>query len=156
MEKNILVALDDSENAMKAVESLANTFTPDHKVTLFSVVQDTVAICEMYSPELSPHFLTEKRDFCSLDHMKKDLIAKAQQKAKEILMQAGFEEGNIQSKVENSKRGVARDIINESKSGYGTVVLGRRGLSGVQEFFLGSVSNKVINSVKNVSVLVVE
>ncbi|MBW1828684.1 MAG: universal stress protein, partial [Deltaproteobacteria bacterium] len=74
----------------------------------------------------------------------------------EILMQAGFEEGNIQSKVENSKKGVARDIINESKTGYGTVVLGRRGLSGVQEFFLGSVSNKVINSVKNVSVFVVE
>ena len=156
MEKKILVALDDSENAMTAVESLANTFTPDHKVTLFSVVQDTAAICEMYSPELSPHFLTEKRDFCSLDHMKKELIGEAQQKAKEILMKAGFEEGNIQSKVENSKKGVARDIINEAKSGYSTVVLGRRGLSGVQEFFLGSVSNKVVNSVKNVSVFVVE
>ena len=156
MGKNILVALDDSENAMAAVESLAKTFTPDHKVTLFSVVQDTAAICEMYSPELSPHFLTEKRDFLSLDHMRKELIAQAQQKAKEILMQAGFEEGNIQLKVQNSKKGVARDIINEAKSDYDTVVLGRRGLSGVQEFFLGSVSNKVINSVKGVSVFVVD
>jgi len=156
MEKNVLVALDDSENAMTAVESLANTFTPDHKVTLFSVIQDTAAICEMYSPELSPHFLTEKRDFCALDRMKKEMIGGAQQKAKEILMKAGFEEGNIQSKVENSKRGVARDIINEANSGYSTVVLGRRGLSGIQEFFLGSVSSKVINSVKNVSVFVVD
>ncbi len=72
MEKNILIALDDSDNAMAAVESLAENFTPDHKVTLFSVVQDTAAVCEMYSPELSPHFMAERRDFCSLDHIKKD------------------------------------------------------------------------------------
>ncbi len=156
MGKNILVALDDSENAMAAVESLAENFTPDHNVTIFSVVQDTAAVCEMYSPELSPHFMAERRDFCSLDHIKKELINEAQQKAKEILVQAGFSEENINSKVENSKKSVAKDIIMEAKSGYGTVVLGRRGLSGIQEFLLGSVSNKVVNSAKNVSVFVVD
>jgi nucleotide-binding universal stress UspA family protein len=50
---------------------------------------------------------------------------------------------------------VARDIIEEAKSGYGVVVLGRRGLSGIKEFFLGSVSNKVVTTVKDVSVFVV-
>jgi len=156
MDKNILVALDDSENAMSAVESLAENFTPDHKVTIFSVVPDTAAVCEMYSPELSPHFMSERRDFCSLDHMKKELINEAQQKAKEILVQAGFKEENINSKVENSKKSVARDIIEEAKSGYDTVVLGRRGISGIQEFLLGSVSNKVVTSAKDVSVFVVD
>lgn len=156
MEKNILIALDDSENAMAAVESLAENFTPDHNVTLFSVVQDTAAVCEMYSPELSPHFMSERRDFCSLDHIKKELINEAQQKAKEILVQAGFKEENISSKVENSKKSVAKDIIEEAKSGYGTVVLGRRGISGIQEFLLGSVSNKVVSSAKDVSVFVVD
>jgi nucleotide-binding universal stress UspA family protein len=156
MKKNILVALDDSANALSAVESLAGTFTPDHKITLFSVIQDTAAVCEMYSPELSPHFTSVRREFCSLDAMKKDLINQAQQKAKEVLVQAGFAEENIMLKVENVKKGIARDIINEAKSGYGTVVMGRRGISGIKEFFLGSVSNKVVSSIKGVSVFVVD
>ena len=156
MKKNLLVALDDSANAMFAVEALAGTFTPDHKITLFSVIQDTAAVCEMYSPELSPHFTSVRREFCSLDHMKKEMINQAQQKAKAILVQAGFVEENIKLKVENVKKGIARDIIDEAKSGYSTIVLGRRGISGIKEFFLGSVSNKVVSSVKDVSVFVVD
>ncbi len=31
MKKGILIAFDDSENAMAAVEKVAETFTPDHK-----------------------------------------------------------------------------------------------------------------------------
>jgi len=59
-------------------------------------------------------------------------------------------------KVETSKNGVAIDIINESKAAYSTIVLGRRGLSGIREFLLGKVSNKVVSSAKNKSVLVVD
>jgi len=156
MEKNLLVALDDSENALAAVELVANSFTPDHKVTLFSVIQDTAAICEMYSPELAPHLLSEQSAFRILENKKKDLINEAQQKAREIFMKAGFDEDNITSKVEAKKKGVASDIINEAKSGYSVVVLGRRGLSAIKEFFLGSVSQKVVSSAKNVSVFVVD
>lgn len=156
MEKNLLVALDDSENALAAVELVANSFTPDHKVTLFSVIQDTAAICEMYSPELAPHFLSEQSAFRILEHKKKDLINEAQQRAKEILIKAGFDEGNITSKVDAKKKGVASDIINEAKSGYTAVVLGRRGLSAIKEFFLGSVSQKVVSSARDISIFVVD
>jgi len=156
MEKKILVALDDSENAMAAVEMVAKFFTPDHKVTLYSVIQDTIAICEMYSPELTPYFMAERNAFCSLENKKKDLMHEAQKKAKEILVQAGFLDGNITTKIETCKKGVARDIIKEAQSGYHTVALGRRGLSGIKEFFIGSVSNKVVSLAKNVSVLVVD
>jgi len=36
------------------------------------------------------------------------------------------------------------------------VVLGRRGLSAIKEFFLGSVSQKVVSSARDVSVFVVD
>ena len=71
-------------------------------------------------------------------------------------MEAGFEEKNIAIKVENRKKGIARDIINEAHSGYDAVVLGRKGHSRVKEFFVGGVSQKVFHSAKDISVLLVD
>ncbi len=156
MEKRILVAIDDSENAMRAVTFISNSFTLDHKITLFSVIPDTAAICEMYSPELHPLFLSQRDAFCSIEDGKKDLVNEATNKARDNLLQAGFEEKNITIKVGSSKKGVARDIVNEAHSGYSTIVLGKKGLSGIKEFFLGSISQKVLHAAKNVSVLLVD
>jgi len=155
MGKNLLVAIDDSENAIRAVEFVANFFTPDNRVTLFSVIQDTAALCEMNSPELTPYFTAQQSSFCLLEDKKKELVNEALLKAKEILMEAGFEEENIAIKQEIKKRGVARDIINEAKSGYNAIVMGRRGLSGIKDFILGTISQKVFNTAKDISVLVV-
>lgn len=155
MDKKILVAIDDSENAIRAVEFVANFFTPDNRVTLFSVIQDTAALCEMNSPELTPYFTAQQSSFCLLEDKKKELVNEALLKAKEILMEAGFEEENIAIKQEIKKRGVARDIINEAKSGYNAIVMGRRGLSGIKDFILGTISQKVFNTAKEISVLVV-
>ena len=47
-------------------------------------------------------------------------------------------------------------IVEEAKKGsYGTIVVGRRGLSKVEEFFMGRVSNKVIHLAKEMAVWVI-
>jgi nucleotide-binding universal stress UspA family protein len=155
MGQNILVAFDDSENAMRAVEFIVKSFTPQNKITLFHVFQDTAALCEMNSPELSDYFLSQQTAFCALEDKKKRLVDNAMEKAKAIFLGAGFEPNDVTLKVGAKKKGVARDIVDEAQSGYGIIVVGRRGLSAVKEFFFGSVSQKVINGVKDVSVLIV-
>jgi nucleotide-binding universal stress UspA family protein len=50
---------------------------------------------------------------------------------------------------------VAWDIIAEAQSGYDTIIMGRRGLSDIAEFFIGSVSQKVLHHAKDVSVILV-
>jgi nucleotide-binding universal stress UspA family protein len=50
---------------------------------------------------------------------------------------------------------IARDIIAEAQAGYEAVVMGRRGLSGIAEFFLGSVSQKVLHGTKDLSLILV-
>jgi nucleotide-binding universal stress UspA family protein len=155
MNKKVLVAIDDSENAVRAVEFIANSFTTDNKVTLFNVIPDTAALCEMNSPELTPYFKSQQSSFCLLEEKKKELVNQAVQKAKNILMDAGFDENNITVKSGFKKSGVARDIVKEAESGYNVIVLGRRGLSGIKDFILGSISQKVFNLAKDISVLVV-
>ena len=155
MNKKILVAIDDSENAVRAVEFIANSFTTDNKITLFNVITDTAVLCEMNSPELTPYFKSEQSSFCLLEEKKKELVNLVVQKARNILMDAGFDENNIAVKSEVKKSGVARDIVKEAESGYNVIVMGRRGVSGIKEFILGSVSQKVFNLAKDISVVVV-
>ena len=156
MEKKILLAIDDSENARRAVEFVAHFFSRDNKITLFNVVPDTATLCAMNSPELTPYFTSQQSSFCLLEEKKKKLVNEAMEKAKRILLDAKFEEKNIAIKSEVKKGGIARDIIREAKAGYNVVVMGKRGLSGIKEFILGSVTQKVFNSAKDISVLVVD
>lgn len=65
MSQKILIAFDDSENAMRAVDYVARYLAKDCHVTLFSVVSDTAALCEMNSPELIPYFKAQQDSFRS-------------------------------------------------------------------------------------------
>lgn len=155
MGKKILIALDDSENAMRAVDFVAEGFTKDSQVTMFSVLQDTETLCAMNSPELTPYFRTEQEAFCSLEDKKKQLIEKAAATGRQCLINAGFDAGRVNVKAEKRSKSVAREIIAEADSGYDVVVIGKKGISAIQEFFFGSVSQKVLHGVKNASVLIV-
>lgn len=155
MDTKILVAFDDSENAMRAVDFIAKNFNNSGRVTLLSIIPDTATICEMNSPELTPYFKSEQSNFCALEDKKKELIHNAQQNAEKLLMAAGFSKENIVLKTQTKKEGIAQDIIRESEDGYKIIAMGRRGLSSVKEFFLGSISQKVFSLSKDISVVIV-
>ncbi len=155
MSQKILIAFDDSENALRAVEYVARFMAKDCHVTLFSVVPDTAALCEMNSPELTPYFKSQQDSFCILEGKKRELLTAAQERAKALLTAQGFAEDRIEIKSEPKKSGIARDIINEAQSGFDLIVVGRRGISGIKEFFLGSISQKILNAAQDKSILIV-
>lgn len=155
MAKKILVAVDDSENAGRAVNFLADNFVRDLQITLFSVCLDTATLCEMDSPALIPYFKSRQSDFCVLEDKKKKIVREALDGAREKLVEKGFSPENIEVKLLTKKEGIARDIVSEGILGYDLIIMGRRGLSGVKGFFLGSISQKVINMAKDISVLIV-
>ena len=155
MGQKILIAFDDSENAMRAVKYVAKTFPPEHHVTLFTVLQDTAALCDMQSPELIPYFKSQQQSFCVLEEKKKDLVSAALAKAAGTLREAGFNAENITIKAEPKTKGIARDIANEAVRGYDLVVIGRRGMASIKDYFMGSISLKVLHFVPDASILVV-
>jgi nucleotide-binding universal stress UspA family protein len=109
----------------------------------------------MNSPELTPHFLSQQIAFCSLEDKKKGLVKKAMDEAKARLTGAGFQAGRINAKIETRKKGTARDILATAQDGYDTIVMGRRGLSGIAEFLMGSVSQKVLSNARGITVILV-
>lgn len=155
MAKKVLIAFDESENAFRGVQYVAETFKTDIEITLFGIIPDTADICQMQSKELTPYFKAQQSAFCTIEAKKKEILSKAMQNAKKTLLDAGFDERKIITKILPKKSGVARDIVNESKEGYDSIVIGRRGLSGIKEMFLGSVSQKVISLAKDASICII-
>jgi len=157
MAKKILIAFDESENSQRAVDFVGANFATECTVTLFNVLLDTEAMCAMESPELTPYFKAEQSSFCSLEDKKKEVVTQAMQNGRRCLVNCGFAPDNVETKTVIREKGVARDIIKESQAGkYDLIVLGKQGLSGFKEFFLGSVPQKVIHGAENVSILLVE
>jgi nucleotide-binding universal stress UspA family protein len=72
------------------------------------------------------------------------------------LEKIGFSRDRVTTKIVTGVASRAKAIVEEAKAGgYGTIVVGRRGLSRVEEFFMGRVSNKVIQLAKEMAVWVV-
>jgi nucleotide-binding universal stress UspA family protein len=146
LNEKILVALDSSENARLAVDYLAATLEGgDFKINLFHVIRGTQEVG-------FPFLFLSKESLDQATHEIESVFAKAKRR----LTDAGFTSDQITTQVIVSARSRAGSIVKEAREGdYGTIVMGRRGLSKVQEFFMGRVSNKVINTIRNRAVWVV-
>jgi nucleotide-binding universal stress UspA family protein len=155
-QQKVLIAVDESENATRAVDFVARDMNPQHQVTLLGIVPDVEGICKMDSPSLIPYFRQRQGEFCAIQDQKRDLVAQALENAKRKLIEAGYPEQNVTVKFQTLDKGVARDIAKEAEAGYDAVVMGRRGLSGIREFVMGSVSHKVMHAVKGKSLVLVD
>ncbi len=138
----VLIAVDSSDNALRAVDHagfmLAGT---DNPVTLFHTKRHLRRFVPQEvldeAPELEELWKTKAGQE----------IEPFMKKAKEALLKAGLNESQLTTKVVDGSRSPASDILDEAQNnGYGTIVMGRRGISGVKEFFMGSVSSKILQN----------
>jgi nucleotide-binding universal stress UspA family protein len=147
-DKKLLVAMDGSENALQAVDFVADTLGGfDFQITLFHAVRGDrsmpSSIAGLFLPVESAEDAHKTMD-------------NAFDRAQHRLMEAGFKQDQIVTKVVTGVPSRAGAIVAEARAGnYGTIVIGRRGLTRVQEFFMGRVSTKVIHTIRNRAVWVV-
>jgi nucleotide-binding universal stress UspA family protein len=132
----VLVALDGSEASEKSVELLVR-FSKGTRlwITLLHVIR------------------TEDEPYLKIAE---ERIEPVFERATNLLLEAGLPRNQLQKKVLTGVASRAGSILEEAKrGGFGTILVGRRGLSKLQEFFMGRVSNKVIQLAREGAVWVV-
>jgi nucleotide-binding universal stress UspA family protein len=68
-----------------------------------------------------------------------------------------LKENNVKTKTILKEGHPSQTIVNVAKEeGFDMIILGSRGLGGLKKFFLGSVSNAVVQEAQNCSVLIVK
>jgi nucleotide-binding universal stress UspA family protein len=145
----VLLAVDESQGAMRAVDYTATVLKSSvSEVTLSHVVRGL--------------YPSEKKGESVLDFdLERKWLEEAKNetvfdKAMVRLMKAGLDSESVTINLITgvSSRSVA--ILHEARKGrYETIVIGRRGLSKVEEFSMGRVCRKVVELAKNKAVWVV-
>ena len=155
MEKKLLVAVDGSPSSRRALDYLvmmSSGAVSGLSVTLLNVVK----------PVPPPFSQGTERDPVSLrlaETMQRHRRAQGTEvltEAKMRLEESGLDPEKVATKIDSRGLGLARGILFEAEKGmFDAVVLGRRGLSKLEETFVGSVTNKVVQHADRIPVWVV-
>ena len=149
--KHALLAIDNSENALRAVDHAGFMLSgTDAKVTLFHSKRDL----RRFVPKSVLAEFSEVQRFWR--HKAAEKIAPFMHKAKDMLLAAGLRKDQITSRVVDGSRSAAADILNEAQnSDTGTIFLGLHGYSGVKDFTMGIVTRKVLNQASDMTVSII-
>jgi|LDZT01.1.fsa_nt_gi nucleotide-binding universal stress UspA family protein len=147
----ILVCTDGSESSQKALEE-ASVIAQGCNV-------EEAAIIHVHDPSIDTTFpfhegITPEQ----MEHFQKMMEGQKKER-KKILSKASrfLEERNIKTRTILIEGHPSHTIVNVAKDeGFDMIVLGNRGLGGLKKFFLGSVSNAVVQEAEHCSVLVVK
>jgi nucleotide-binding universal stress UspA family protein len=147
--KNILIAVDESDNSRRAV----------------TYVGQLLGGIEGFSVMLL-HVINEpEEDFFPSDAEKQEWVEKQHERIttqlaayKQMLVDSGFDEDSVNTR--STLRycpSMAQCILAEREAAaFSTIVVGRQGLSRSEEFLFGSISSKIVNHARNCTVWVVE
>jgi len=130
--KRFLIAFDGSDNSMRIVDYLGSALGRESKVILLHVIRGS-----------------DKEHLKAAENFITPLLGQARTK----LVEYGMPSENISVNLIKGVSNRSGTIVSEAGVHHcGTILVGRRGLSKVQEFFMGSVSNKVVQLARNMTV----
>lgn len=149
--KPVMVCVDNSKNAMRAVDHAGFVLSgSDCPVTLFHSKRSLRRFLPKMILETTPD-LDEKWLAAAGND-----IDPVMAKAKQMLLDAGISASKLSVEIRDGSRNAAADMLNAAEScGAGTLVLGKHGAGDSACYALGSVARKVIENAKNMAVWMV-
>ncbi|MBW2050025.1 MAG: universal stress protein [Deltaproteobacteria bacterium] len=152
--KEILVATDGSDFAFETTKYISKI--PSFKgkqINLFSVC--TKIPGRYWDLQQEAAYSGKVTEILAWEARQRQECEGYMEKAKQILLDAGFSDKSVSIKLHEMERGIARDIIREAGKGYKALVVGKRGASRIKGLVLGSIANKLLQRVSFIPLFLV-
>jgi len=155
MNKKILLVVDGSIHSIHAVT---------YAVRMSSVVQDLTYMLFYVQPTISQFLLDEAETDLKVRAELKRVIRKNTEFARDVLEKhktrmvgMGIAEQRIETATQQKVMGICKDILDCAQQGlYDAILVGRRGLSRIQQAFMGSTTAKLVEHSRVIPVWVVD
>ncbi|MFH0785892.1 MAG: universal stress protein [Pseudomonadota bacterium] len=147
----VLIAMDSSEGGFRAVEHTGTMFNHGHNLfTLFHAIRG-ISVSTEGMEDIFPE--SYRRQL--MGDAEKE-IQPALQIARNHLGKMHISPERISTQIITSVKSRAAAIVQEAKQGgYGTIVVGRRGITEVADFTMGRVTNKLTQLAKTQALCIV-
>jgi nucleotide-binding universal stress UspA family protein len=155
MDKKILVAVDGSTYSNNAVHYLGSLFgpQPEVKIHLLSMIS-----CTSLPPGREWMDQLELMNCLSPAAQKKMRTAKTYMKSATAKFERlGVSPERITTEVRLARQSIGMDIINEARQGlFDALVIGRRGITKLEELVMGSISEVILKKCHDVPIWIID
>ena len=149
----ILLAIDGSEQSLVAVRYIGRVISKKAQMILFHIMGEVPeAFRDM---NIDPSATEVKLPLHIWKVHQKEIVNEFINKSREILVDSGMAPDAVAVKTKTMTAGMARDIFNESYHDYAALVIGRTGVSRIEEITMGSVAAKLVEVVSHIPIIVV-
>ncbi|RLG71968.1 MAG: hypothetical protein DRO11_03265 [Methanobacteriota archaeon] len=139
----ILICTDGSEHSQQAIRfSLPILKQPNTRVTLLFVAPRVEEEFKFYEEIFEEAFEKMREAFKGLKY--KDPGVKILEKSRKTLLSRGVE-AETKMRVGDPAEEILKEV---EEGGYDLLVMGSHGWKGIKKFFMGSVTNKVLQNVQ--------
>jgi nucleotide-binding universal stress UspA family protein len=151
--RNTLVAVDASEQSFKAVRYVGRMLPAEGiRISLLHVL-DPIPDC-FWDLDSLLCFRTQVIGTDAWRARQGRLMLELIERARDLLVGLGHPKETIAVLVEEREQGIARDIARAAQGDFDTLVVGRKGMSKVQDLILGGVAHKLVSHLSQTTVWV--
>lgn len=140
---------ENRETAAFETQILKWKSSRSYQIDRFMKTAEEILLCHIVRPLSEPHpvresYFNSRNEANWMDESSRRIIP-AMVEAKERLSRAGFNPQSFHTAIIKEKKSRADGIMGEAEAlKAGTIILGRRGTTGVEEFTMGRVTRKIL------------